>query len=195
MSEQFTESAVWKLAKFNDPTGEVEAFTRSGHSYQEAVVKFPEKHIGTSTIPVAPDENGNVLLNNGITVMLNILCGVQTTPLFNNAGSRLGVGDSNTAENATQTGLQAATNHYWLVADATYPQVAAQTITWQGTFGGSTANYLWTEFVVDDYGSAGSTASAPTYDSTRVALNRKMSGQGTKTSGQTWVLTLALTIS
>jgi hypothetical protein len=195
VSEQVTESAVWKLAKFDDPDGEVERFTRSGHTYQEAMEKFPEKFLGLSSIPVPPETHGNLLLNAGITVLLNLLIGAGGQTSFANANARLGIGDSSTAASATQTGLQAATNHYWQLADATFPSVSSQTVTCQCTVGGTAANFAWNEFVMDNDGTAGSTTTAPTYSSTVVALNRVVSAQGTKTSGQSWVLSLAITFS
>src|SRR4051812_17890681 len=48
---------------------------------------------------------GNLLLNTGIQRMEDVLMGVVTANLFTNGNSRLGVGDSATAEAATQTDL------------------------------------------------------------------------------------------
>ena len=189
MQDRAVEKASWRLAKFDDPTGEVEAYTRSGHTVEDAMEKFPERFMGVSNF------EPNLLLNAGITVLLNLLTAASGQTAFNNANSRLGVGDSSTTEAASQTGLQAATNHYWQVADATFPTVSGQVVTWQATFGGTVGNYAWNEFISDNDGAAGSTSTAPTYSSTLVALNRKVSSQGTKTAGQTWVLTLQITFS
>ena len=124
----------------------------------------------------------NLLLNAGITVLLNLLGGITATA-YSNANAYIGVGDSSTAEAAAQTGLQAATNKTYKAMAATYPQVSGQTITFQSVFGGSDANYAWQEFIVAN--SSGGTT----------ALNRKVSAQGNKTSGQTWTVSLAITIS
>lgn len=124
----------------------------------------------------------NILLNAGITAMLtnvHLAGGTQ----YNAANSYLGVGDSSVAEVATQTTLQAATNKLFKAMDATYPQVSGQTVTFQSTFGGTEANFAWNEF-----GVANSAAGT-------VLLNRKVSGQGQKISGQIWVLTLTITYS
>ena len=51
----------------------------------------------------------NLLLNAGITVLLNLLGGIAATA-FSNANAYIGVGDSTTAAAAAQTGLQAAAN-------------------------------------------------------------------------------------
>jgi len=181
--------ATWTLFKFDDPTDEVARFTASGHSAQEAIERFPERFLQKKVI------GENLLLNNGITVLLNLLIGAGGQTSFANTNNRLGVGDSNTAANASQTGLQAATNHYWQMADGSYPSVSSQTVTFQSTFAGGVANYAWNEYVADNDGAAGSTSTAPTYSSTIVALNRLVSAQGTKTSGQTWILQLAITFS
>lgn len=125
---------------------------------------------------------GNLLLNEGITRLLNLLIGTTTNP-FNNANARLGVGDSSTAEAASQTDLQAATNKLYKAMDATFPSVSAQTVTFRSTFGSADANYAWNEFSADNGGTA------------LENLNRKVSAQGTKASGQTWTLTLTITIS
>lgn len=125
----------------------------------------------------------NVLLNEGITVALQLICGIAATA-FSNANAFLGVGDSITAESAAHTGLQAAANKLYKAMSAAYPQVAAQTATWRAEFIGTEANFAWNEFTVAN---GNSDASAN--------LNRKVSAQGTKTAGQTWTLDLAITLS
>jgi len=146
----------WTIRRYRDAA----AYAR-GESYADSVI------------------DGNVLLNAGITVALQLIGGIAATA-FNNASARLGVGDDNTAEAATQTDLLAATNKTYKAMEASYPQVSGQTITWRAVFGSADANYDWNEFVVDN----GTTA-----------LNRKVSAQGTKASGQTWTLDLDITLS
>ena len=134
--------------------------------------------------PFAVEEiDGNLLLNEGITALQNLLTGAAATA-FNNANSYLGVGDSSTAAAATQTGLQAATNKLYKAMEASYPAIAGQVTTWRSVFGSADANFAWNEFTV---ASGNSDAS--------VNLNRKVSAQGTKASGQTWTLDLAITWS
>lgn len=126
---------------------------------------------------------GNVLLNEGITALQNLLTGAAETN-FGNSNAYLGVGDSNTAAAASQTGLQAATNKLYKAMEATYPQISAQTTTWRSEFGSSEANFDWNEFTVAN----GNSDAADN-------LNRLVSAQGTKASGQTWTLDLAITWS
>lgn len=127
--------------------------------------------------------DGNLLLNEGIGELWDLAIGVGTPTAFNNANARLGVGDSSAAEAATQTDLQAATNKTYKAMSASYPSRAAQTVTWRAVFASADANYAWAEFTVDNGATALKT------------LNRKVSAQGTKASGQTWTLDLQITLS
>jgi hypothetical protein len=128
--------------------------------------------------------DGNLLLNEGIGELLDIGCGLGSPTAFSNAAAYLGVGDSSTAESASQTGLQAATNKLYKAMQASYPQRSSQTVTWRAVFASSDANFSWNEFTVAN----GSSDSAKN-------LNRKVSAQGTKASGQTWTLDLSITLS
>lgn len=127
---------------------------------------------------------GNLLLNEGIQHVLDIIGGLGATTLFNTANARLAVGDSAAAESAAHTGLQASSNKLYKAVEATYPQRAAQTITWRAIFGGGDANFAWNEFSIANGASDSATN-----------LNRKVSAQGTKAADQTWTLDLAITLS
>ena len=126
---------------------------------------------------------GNLLLNEGITALQNLLIGAAETA-FNNANSYLGVGDSSTAASAGQTGLQASTNKLYKAMETSYPTISSQTTTWRSVFGSSEANFAWNEFTV----ASGNSDAADN-------LNRKVSAEGTKASGQVWTLDLAVTWS
>lgn len=127
---------------------------------------------------------GNLLLNEGIGELWDLACGLGTPDAFSNANAYLGVGDSTTAESAAHTGLQAPTNKLYKAMEASYPQRSAQTVTWRSVFGSAEANFDWNEFTVAN----GNSDAA-------VNLNRKVSDQGTKASGQTWTLDLAIAFS
>ena len=127
--------------------------------------------------------HGNLFLNEGIAELLDLACGLGSPTVFSNANARLGVGDSSTAEAATQTDLQAASNKTYKAMESGYPQRTGQTVAFRGVFGASDANYDWNELVIDNGAAAGKT------------WNRKVSAQGTKASGQTWTMTLEITIS
>lgn len=126
---------------------------------------------------------GNVLLKAGITLLLDLLAGAGGTA-YNNANTYIGVGDDNTAADDDQTGLIAATNKFWNAMEATYPQVSNQTITFRSVFATDEGNYDWREFTV---------VNASTDSGTN--LNRVVSTQGTKASGQVWTVDVAITVS
>ena len=127
---------------------------------------------------------GNIMLNEGINELWTLGCSSAGT-LFDNSNAYLGVGDSNTAEAATQTGLQAVTNKKYKAMTVGYPTYGtSQKATWKATFGSTDANFDWEEFTVANGGSDASKN-----------LNRKVSDQGTKVVGQTWELTLEITLS
>lgn len=132
-------------------------------------------------------ENG--LLNNGINFLLNQIAGGSsgTYPYFSNANAYIKVGDDTTAFAASQTDLQAATNYAEAAMNATYPTIVSQTITFQSTFGTSAANFVWAEI--------GAKNGAGAISATVKLLNRKVATMGTKASGASWTVTLAITIA
>jgi hypothetical protein len=169
---------TWQIHKFDDPTDEIAKLSRQGMSVEELIAMFPERFLG------AVEFEGNVCLNEGIQAFEELLAGIATPTKWDNTNARTGVGDSATGENATQTGLQAATNKFWRIMDASYPSRSGQALSWRSTYGSTEANYAWNEFTVVNAA-----------DDSGLNLNRKVSAQGTKTSGQTWVLTVTITWS
>lgn len=147
---------------------------------------------------VEPDEitviEGNLLLNEGIGRLLDLLCAAGGAA-YNNANAFCGVGDSNTAEAATQTELQAATNRFYKGMNATYPvspgSNGTQSRDWRSDFTTTEANYAWAEWSVC---AGATTASGAGFTSGTTNLNRKVQSLGTKTTG-TWTLTATVTIS
>lgn len=133
---------------------------------------------------------GNLLLNEGLQRLADLLIGAGGTA-YNNANAFIGVGDSATAEAASQTDLQAGTNHFYKGMNVTLPTRASQTITWASDFTTTEANYVWNEWSV----SAGATsASGSGFLIGTTNLNRKVTSLGTKTTG-TWTLTAQITFS
>ena len=152
---------IWTIRRFASD----EAFLE-GRSYSESVI------------------DGNLLLNEGIAELWDLACGLGSPTAFSNANARIGVGDSNTAESAAHTGLQASSNKLYKAMESGYPQRSGQTVTWRAVFGSSDANFAWNEFTVANGNSDASKN-----------LNRKVSAQGTKASGQTWTVDVAITLS
>ena len=160
MLENIQHKTQWILRKYRD-----DAAYERGEAYEEVVI------------------DRNLLLNEGITALANLLTGAAETA-FNNANSYIGVGDSSTAADAAQTGLQATTNKLYKAMEAGYPQISGQTITWRAVFTGTEANFDWNEFTVANGNS-----------DTATNLNRRVSAQGTKASGQTWTVDVQITFS
>ena len=128
------------------------------------------------------EQDGNILVTAGITLLLNLLIGAGGT-VYSNANAYLGIGDSTTAAAIGQTDLQAATNKVRHAMDSTYPQVATNVITFRSTFLTSEGNFSIQEQGTFNASSAGT------------MLNRKVSDLGTKTSASTLQLTMTITIS
>ena len=140
---------------------------------------------------------GNLLLNEGIqrlqdmTMIATVLRNQTATNPWSNANAFTGVGDSNTAEAATQTELQAATNRFYKAMNATYPSRSNQTVSFQSDFAGTEANYTWAEWTI---AAGATTASGAGFTTGTTNLQRKVAALGTKASG-TWTLTAQVTFS
>lgn len=122
----------------------------------------------------------NLLLNEGITRLLNLLVGGGGTA-YNNANARIGVGSGNAAAVATQTALQGGSSLF-KGQDGGFPTVTGQSVQFRATFTDAEANFAWEEWTVDN----GVTANEN--------LNRKVAAMGTKASGS-WTLTVTITLS
>lgn len=155
---------------------EAENALRNGMSIQDAINKYGG-HIGTSI------KEGNLLLNEGINALWNLLAGQGAETNYGNANARVGVGNSAAAVVATQTALQGASTAF-VAMDATFPTTgSSQQAVFRGTFGTGVANFAWEEYTVDN-------GVTPNKN-----LNRVLSAEGTKTSNQTRVLTITITLS
>ena len=171
IEEKLKYRTLWRVTRFADDT----AF--------DAGTPTPVIDADGQELPAISEIDGNLLLNEGIALLLDLLIGAGGTA-YNNANSYIGVGDSSTAEAASQTALQAASNKTYQAMQATYPSRSAQTVTWRSVFASADANYAWNEFTI---------VNASTDTGTN--LNRKVSAQGTKASGQTWTVDVSITIS
>ncbi|MDQ2995456.1 MAG: hypothetical protein M3R61_00150 [Chloroflexota bacterium] len=128
------------------------------------------------------EQDGNILVTAGITLLLNLLIGAGGT-VYNNANAFLGIGDSSTAAAIGQTDLQAATNKVRKLMDASYPSVATNVVTFRSTFATSEGNFSIQEQATFNAAAAGT------------MLNRKVSDLGTKTAASTLQLTMTVTIT
>lgn len=114
--------------------------------------------------------------------------------LFINANAAIGVGDTATAFVNTQTDLQGSvygTNKDKKAMDAGYPSILANVITFRSTFATSEANYAWQEWAVFNFPAE----TAPSAPAGEYMINRKVESLGTKTSEETWEITVELTVT
>lgn len=126
----------------------------------------------------------NCLLNSGIDEIWDLVTGAVSgaSHIFDNSHATIGVGDSTTVANATQTDLQAAVNKTYKGMEGGFPTSTTQKVTLKSSFGSAEANYAWEEWVVKQATSA-------------KCLNRKVSSMGTKASASTWTLEVTITLS
>lgn len=167
MSDKGKMTAAWRIEKFKgDFKSRKEAIAAGVKPYE--------------TIDIIE----NLLLNEGINELWTHLCSAGGTK-FDNTNAYIGVGDSATGENATQTGLQAASNKLYKGMDGGYPTYGtAQKAVWKVTFGSAEANWAWNEITVAN----GNSDAADN-------LNRKVQAIGTKVNGMTWSVELTITLS
>jgi len=129
------------------------------------------------------EQEENCLLNTGIDEMWDLVTGVVsgTDHIYDNTKAQIGVGDSATAADPTDTDLKVATNKTYKAMEGGYPTSTTQKATFKSSFGSSDANYAWNEWVVKQSTSA-------------ICLNRKVESLGTKSTG-TWTLEVDITLS
>jgi len=106
---------------------------------------------------------------------------------------RIGAGNSTTAAADTQTDLQAAAGaaNRWFQVLSTGPTVSTDQLSMAAAFGTADGNFAWQEFGIDI--GTPTVVSAATVNAT--LLNRAVSAQGTKASGQTWTATATITFT
>ena len=121
------------------------------------------------------------LTNAGRDLIAQMLIGEAVTT-FANANAQIGAGNSNSAFAQSQTDLVGASK-FRKPMNATYPQRAANVLTFQSTFATGDANFAWEEWGVFNAASSG------------VMLQRKVETLGTKTSAQSWQITADLTVT
>jgi hypothetical protein len=136
-------------------------------------------------------EDCNLIQDAGWQLLMNGLAGTAITKFSATVG-RIGGGITGTAATYTQNDLLAATgaaNRQWELVSATPTVGASHTagLIFAATFPTTDGNFAWAEFAVDQ-GTAGGTGAA-----VAVCLNRGVASPGTKTSAQTWNVTVTIT--
>ncbi len=134
-----------------------------------------------------PDEvlcdSQNIILDSGANEMLKLITGTGGTT-FSAANAYIYVGTSSTAENASQGGILATgNNRAYAGMDVGYPVVNGRQMIYRASFGDTSANFAWNEASIVN----GTGANA-------VAMNRKVSNMGTKSTG-TWTLQITVSLT
>ena len=125
----------------------------------------------------------NIILDTGANEMLKLIGGVAGATAFSAANAKIYVGSDSTAEAASQTGVIATTNKAYAGMDSGYPSVSGRTIVFRASFDDASANFAWNEAAITNGSGAGA-----------IAMNRKVSALGTKTTG-TWTLQLTISLT
>ena len=152
--------------------------------YDRTVGKLEREFHATFQPYEVIEQEGNCLLNTGIDEIWDIVTGIVSGVghIFTVAAAyvTIGVGDDDTAAQATDTDL-IGSNKFYAVSEAGYPTSTTQKVTFKSSFATGEANYAWQEWVVKHATSA-------------ICLNRKVESLGTKASG-TWTLEVSITLS
>ncbi len=136
---------------------------------------------------IGEEHDCNLITDAGWNLLMKNVAGTAGA-LFSATVGRIGIGDSTSAVAYADTALNAATNkQYKLISAApTVGTTHTAGLVLSASFGSAQANYAWQEFGTDQGTADGTTVAA-------VFFNHGLSSQGTKSSGQTWVVTETIT--
>lgn len=136
------------------------------------------------------DSDGNLLTTQGLNRITSLIIG-GGGQAWNNANSRIGVGNGTTAAAVGDTDLSAAAgagNRQFVVSDSTYPSQSNGVITERATHTTVLSNFHWQEWGIDNGTVNGTTVTA-------AFMNHKVTDLGTKTSAASWVFTVTVALS
>lgn len=169
--EKMIEKAAWKIGRW---ASEADQKAKKIYSKKEAIKLFG--------VPQFTKIEGNCLCNEGINELWKLVAGTGAVKYDNgNAYLIVGTGSGAAAAGDTEATFTAGVKKAMM---ATYPTYGtSQKATWKSSYGSGDANQAWNEFGTLNASTSGK------------LLNRKVSAQGTKASGQTWELTLEITLS
>jgi hypothetical protein len=146
------------------------------------------------------DDDCNLIVQNGWVALMGGIAGTTIAAKFSATNGRIGVGTSVTAPAVAQTYLQgdtgaASTTSYYQLCGAgptinTGTGSPPTTLVFTASFGGGVANFAWQEFGTDNAAASGVNLNG--LAGGFILLNRGVSAQGTKASGQTWTATETL---
>lgn len=116
----------------------------------------------------------------GVIAAASLFCGDGLIAAFNQANTRIGIGDSSTAFAVSQTDLQAVTNKLRKALDSA-PVRSNNSIDYTSTFALSDAVYAWNEVSLNNSASGD-----------HMATRRVLTGFGSKPSNEQWTITLTV---
>ena len=122
------------------------------------------------------------LENAGRDIIAQMVIG-ETVTAYDEANAHIGVGDSADPFDAVDTDLQAAVNKMRKAMVATWPKRTVNALEFRSLFATGDANWAWEEWGVFNAAAA------------ETMLNRKAEPLGTKTSAQSWQMTVTLTVT
>jgi hypothetical protein len=144
--------------------------------------KITKFNKGETTPYEVSEFGGNLLTNAGMNHLWKIICGdavddLETAPMLI-VGTGSGAATVDDEEGDFTAGVKESAKY------DSHPTFGTdQKATWSAEYDGDTANQAWAEFGL------------LTKETDGVLINRKVSAQGTKVSGQTWILSLEITLS
>lgn len=138
------------------------------------------------------EQPGNALVNVGINQLW--ARAVTAEQVWDSTHAGIGVGDSTTGVNATDTDLL-GTNKRYNQCDGSFPSApGSQQMQFQATYGTSEANFAWQEYGLIIPDTTSTFTSGATKPASYLLLNRKVTSLGTKTSANLWVFTVTMTL-
>ena len=162
------------IQKWYDPDNEIADAIRSGKITIEDAKRLYKKNFLGEYV-----KYGNIILDNGATVILQLLTGASGVNPYNNAYAQICISNNNSSPSPSMTNLD-GTQSACLPMNSGYPSVSGNTATFQATASTSQANFCW--YMWGLYNGS-------TY------LNAVQVNMGTKTSNETWTITVKLQVS
>jgi hypothetical protein len=162
------------IQKWYDPNNEIAEQIRSGKITIADAKRLYRKNLLGEYV-----KRGNIILCGGATLILQLLTGVSGVNPLNNANAQICVSNNNSTPSPSQSNL-GGTQSACLPMNSGYPTVSGNTATFQATASTSQANFCWYMWGLFN---------GTTY------LNAVQVNMGTKTSNETWTITVKLQVS
>lgn len=194
LGEQAIGTTHWRVDRW-DEEQTARAIKRLGIKPARSIAIPPELFEELGMRPYETSEVvGNLITNAGWTRLMNLLTAQGGTQALSATATRIGVGNSNTAEAYADTDLGSAAgaaNRYFQPVSGA-GTLGTRTLSFAATFGTADGNFAWNEFGID----VGTPTVAGGTTVNALLFNHKAGiAQGTKASGQTWTATATLTFT